>query len=386
MGEHAILSASGSEKWLNCTPSIRLEQQFPEENSEYAVEGSFAHKVAELRLKYYLDKKLRYLKELRKLQDQPYYSPELEDYVQIYIDIAIEKINEAKARTSDAVVFIEQKLDFSPWVPDGFGTGDIIIISDKILEIVDLKYGKGVPVSAINNSQMRLYGLGAINQFSCLYDFDTVRMTIVQPRLDSITTDEITIEELLNWGENYVKPRAELAFKGEGEFKAGEHCRFCRARYTCRARAEANLELAKYEFREPALLTHEEIAEILYKADELQSWISDIKAYALDQAENHGVKFPGWKLVEGRSVRKYMDENTVAQTLLTAGYNEEQIYNKSLIGISAMEKLLGKKKFEELLGEFIIKPAGKPTLVPITDKRPEISSLASAREDFKENI
>jgi len=320
------------------------------------------------------------------MQESPFYSLELEDHIQTYLDIAIEKINSARARSKDAVILLEKRLDFSPWVPESFGTGDLVIIADGVLEIVDLKYGKGVPVSAVGNSQMRLYGLGAINQFSCLYDFEIVRMTIVQPRLDNISTDEITVDELLNWGETYVKPRAEMAFKGEGEFVAGDHCRFCRARYTCRARAEANLELAKYEFREPALLTHEEIAEILFKADELLAWITDIKTYALDQAQNHGVKFPGWKLVEGRSNRKYIDENAVAQTLIIEGYKEEEIYTKSLIGITAMEKLLGKKRFEELLGDLIIKPPGKPTLVPESDKRPEISSIASAREDFKENI
>jgi hypothetical protein len=388
MADHAILSASGSEKWLTCTPSVRLEQQFPEETSEYAAEGTFAHSLAELHLRHYLNpnKKTRYLRELKKAQENPFYSQEMEDHIQTYIDIAIEKINKARARSNDAVILLEQKLDFSPWVPEGFGTGDLVIIADGILEIVDLKYGKGVPVSAGRNTQMRLYGLGAINQFNCLYDFDTVRMTIVQPRLDSISTDEVTVEDLLAWGETYVKPRAEMAFKGEGEFVAGEHCRFCRARFTCRARAEANLELAKYEFREPALLTHEEIAEILFKAEELQSWVTDIKTYALDQAENHGVKFPGWKLVEGRSNRKYADEDAVAQTLIIEGYKEEEIYTKSLLGITAMEKLLGKKRFEELLGEFIIKPPGKPTLVPESDKRPEISSVASAVEDFKENI
>jgi hypothetical protein len=385
MAKHAILSASGSERWLNCPPSARLEERITEEKSEYAAEGTFAHKLAELHLQNYLKliKKVEYDKKLKQLKENEFYSQEMEDYIQIYIDIAIEKINEAKSRSKDAIVFLEQQLDFSPWVPEGFGTGDVVIISDEIVEVVDFKYGKGVPVSAEENTQMRLYGLGAVNLFNILYDIKTIRMTIVQPRLDSVSTESLSVKELLIWGDTTVKPKAKLAFKGEGEFQAGDHCRFCRAKATCRARAEANLELARYDFQDPALLSNDEIAEILFKADELKAWAADIQTYALEQAYKHGIKFDGWKLVEGRSNRKYTDEEEVAKILIEKGYKEDDLYTKSILGITAMEKLLGKKKFGELLDDLVIKPPGKPTLVPEGDKRPELSSAAAAIKDFK---
>jgi len=279
--------------------------------------------------------------------------------------------------TEGATVLLEQRLDFSPWVPEGFGTGDAVIITDNRLEIVDLKYGKGVPVSAECNPQLRLYALGAINEFGMLYDFKTVRTTIVQPRLDNISSEELAVEELLQWGET-VKPIAWQAFTGKGDFHAGDHCRFCRARYTCRARAEANLELAKYDFQEPEALTVEEIGEILYKAEELQQWVKDIKEYALIQAYQHGVKFPGWKVVEGRSVRKITDEEAVAERLRREGYEP---YKQVLYTLTEFEKMIGKKRFNEIAGDLIEKPAGKPTLVPESDKRPEIPSAAAV--DFR---
>lgn len=384
MTEHALLSASGSTRWLNCPPSARLEAQIEEKASEYAREGTFAHALAELKLAHYLNKipMLKYNSKLKKLKQDSFYSRELEEDVQIYVDFAIEKINEAKARTKDAVVLLETKLDYSPWVPEGFGTGDLVLITDGVLEIVDLKFGRGVKVSATNNSQMRLYALGAINQFGYLYDITTVRMTIHQPRLDSVLTDEMPTEELINWGETVVKPIADLAWNGKGEFKAGEHCRFCKLRYTCRARAEENMKLAKHQFKKPPLLTDDEIVEVLCAADGLQSWISDVQAYALDQAVNHGREWPGFKLIEGRSYRRYANEKEVAEVLLAAGYDEEQIYTKNLLGITAMEKLVGKKQFNEILGTLIIKPPGKPKLAPESDKRPAIKSTAEI--DFKE--
>ncbi|HLN88998.1 MAG TPA: DUF2800 domain-containing protein [Candidatus Binatia bacterium] len=383
---HAILSASGSKRWLTCTPSAKLEQGFPEEESTFAAEGTFAHELSEIHLSYYLGqiKRAAFNRELKKRSDHPFYSQEMLDYIQTYVDIAAERINEAKAQTNDAVVLIEQRLDFSNWVPQGFGTGDIVIIADGTLEIIDLKYGKGVPVSAEENTQMRLYALGALHQFEFLYDIERVRMTIVQPRLDTVSTDEISVGDLLEWANEIVKPRAEMAIKGEGEFSAGEHCRFCRARYTCRERAESNLQLARYEFQNPPLLTHEEVAEVLMQAESLQKWAADIQSYALEQAEKFGVRFPGWKLVEGRSNRKYIDKASVADTLILAGYQEDLIYEpREILGISAMEKAIGKKQFGELLTELVIKPTGKPTLVHESDKRPELNSVASAVEDFK---
>lgn len=381
---HAMLSASGSKRWLTCTPSAQLELEFEEERSSYAEEGTLAHEIAELMLSLHLKliSKQAYTRNLNKLKENSFYCKEMEEYVRMYVDHCLEKINEAYSRSKDVVILLEQKLDFSNYVPEGFGTGDLVIISDPILEIVDLKYGKGVAVDATDNTQMMLYAIGALNQFECLYDIDKLRMTIVQPRLDSISTAEVSVGKLTEWAESYVKPRANMAIKGEGEFCAGEHCRFCRARFTCRARAEANLKLAKYDFKAPALLTDDEISEILGGIDDLQKWANDIYSYALDQAENHGKKWPGYKLVEGKSSRKYKDETLVAQALVAAGIEENKLYSKSLLTITAMEKLLGKKQFTELLGELIIKPMGKPTLVSEMDKRPELSSIKSAQSDF----
>ena len=383
---HAILSASGSKRWLTCTPSSLLEQDFPEQSSEYAREGSFAHELSELYLAYHLGdiNKSTFTRRINKKEKDRFYSHEMLEHTNRYVDVVLERINAARSKTKDAVILIEQKLDFSEWVPEGFGTGDVVIIADGMIEIIDLKYGKGVPVSAEENSQMRLYALGAINQFGLLYDIDTVRMTIIQPRLDSISTDEFSADKLLEWGNSFVKPRAEMAINGEGDFVSGEHCRFCRARFTCRARAEANLELAKYDFQKPPMLSIEEIAEILKRAEDLQKWAADIQSHALDQAENHGVRYPGWKLVEGRSNRKYVDEVEVANTLIAEGIEEAKIYKpKEVLGITAMEKTIGKKTFSEIIGHLVIKPMGKPTLVPESDKRPELSTAASALEDFK---
>lgn len=383
--KHAILSASGAYRWLACPPSARLEEQFAETTSTYAEEGTLAHALAELKLKIYLKRitAQEFAKQLQELEQSEFYSNSMIDYIETYASIVLEKINDARARSADAAVLLEQRLDFSDWVPEGFGTGDVVIISDGVLEIIDLKYGKGVPVSAENNAQMRLYALGALATFDTLYDIKFVRMTIVQPRLDSVSTDEITSGLLYWWADTELAHRAQLAWDGQGEFQAGEHCRFCRARFNCRARAEANLELAKMDFRKPELLTDEEIGEVLKQADELKAWVSDVFDYALVQARDHGKKFKGWKLVEGRSVRKYADEEAVAKTLLEAGYKEEQIYEKKLWGITAMEKLLGKTKFGELLKGLVVKPAGKPTLAPETDKRPEINSITAAVADFK---
>lgn len=386
MSAHAILSASGSHRWLTCTPSAMLEQEFPDSTSSYADEGLLAHALADLGLKLHLNRIdiKDFNKRRKELESSPYYSREMVDYVDDYIAVVIEKICEAYNRSKDAVVMLEQRLDFSRWVPGGFGTGDVVIVSDDLLEVVDLKYGKGVPVSAEDNPQMMLYALGALAKFDYLYDIRNIRMTICQPRLDSISTAEMSVDELMAWAEDYLQPRAQMAIAGEGDFIAGDHCQFCRAKATCRARAEANLELAKMDFQKPPLLSLEEIAEVLTKAEQLQSWASDVQAYALDQAQNHDVKFPGWKLVSGRSNRKYANEKAVSKTLIDAGYEEAKIYQpKEILGITAMEKEIGKKRFGELLNGLIVKPAGKPTLVPESDKRPEINSTDAAKADFK---
>lgn len=386
MAKHALLSASGAQRWLSCPPSARLEEAVEEQSSEYAREGSFAHELAELYLAQELGliKKSEFNKRLKELRQNPFYSEELDAYVKIYLDFAIEKINEARARTRDAVVLLEMKLDYSTWVPEGFGTGDLVLVTDDVLEVIDFKYGRGIQIGAEDNPQMRLYALGALSQFGCLYEVNTVRMTIVQPRLDSISTDEMAVEELVDWGEKMVKPIADLAFKGEGEFKAGGHCRFCRVRATCRARAEMNMKLACYDFKEPPLLTDEEIVEVLDAADEYMKWISDLQGYALDQAVNNGKKWPGYKLVEGRSYRRYKDQGKVAEALIAAGYKEDEIYEKVLLGITKMERAVGRKEFNELLAGLIEKPPGKAKLAPESDKRPAVKSTAEI--DFKEEL
>jgi hypothetical protein len=385
---HAILSASGSKRWLTCTPSALLEEQFAEETSTYADEGTLAHTLGELQLSKSLDiiSKGKAESRLAAIQSHSLYAPEMLDHIDTYVTVVCERISEARARSKDAFILLEQRLDFSAWVPEGFGTGDVVIIADRILEIVDLKYGKGVPVSAVENTQMRLYALGALNHYGMLYDIDVIRMTICQPRLDSVSTDEISTEALLKWGEEVVKPLAQRAIAGEGEFAAGDHCKFCRARYTCRARAETNLELARFEFKKAPLLTTAEIAEILQKAADLQAWAGDIASHALNQAERFGVQYPGWKLVEGRSNRKYADVDAVTEALIKAGYPEALIFEKTLYGITKMEENLGKKAFNNVLKDLLIKPPGKPALVPESDRRPAIQSAASAAEDFAEPV
>ncbi|AJA42506.1 hypothetical protein phiCT453A_16 (endogenous virus) [Clostridium phage phiCT453A] len=381
MAAHALLSASGASRWLACPPSARLEEQFENVSSEFAKEGTLAHELGELNLKLNLEEitKRKFNSEIKKIEENELFTKDMPDYVEIYVDTCMEKVAEAKAKTPDALFKIEQRLDFSEWVPEGFGTGDFVIIADETMEICDLKYGKGVPVSAIDNKQMRLYALGAIAEFSFLYDIEKIKMTIIQPRLDSISTDEMMIEELLTWAEEELKPIAKLAYEGKGDFCAGDHCKFCRAKAICKARANKNMELAKYDFQEPVTLDNNDIAFILSRADELIKWAADVQEYALGQALQ-GEEFDGFKVVEGRSNRRWTDESKIGEILLGQGFLENVIYTKKLTGITNMEKAIGKKEVTRLLGDYIIKPQGKPTLAPITDKRPVYNS---AEADFK---
>lgn len=375
MGQHAILSASASKRWMNCTPSALLEKQFADEESIYAAEGTAAHALAEHKLK-------RFLKKRSKRPVSDYDCDEMEECTDDYVSFAMEQIEKAKQSCSDLVVMIEQRLDFSRWVPEGFGTGDLVIVADDTLYIVDLKYGKGIAVSAEWNPQMLLYSLGALELFDSLYDIEKVNMTIHQPRLENVSTFEITVHDLMEWAEQELMPKAEMAAKGEGEFAVGDWCRFCKAKNTCRARAEEYLRLAQMEFKPPELLSEEEIAEVLKVADELAKWSADVYAYAQDEAITHGRVWNGFKLVEGRSNRKYVNEEEVADAAKAAGY--EDIYKKSLIGITEMEKLMGKKDFQKILGSLVYKPQGKITLVPESDKRPPIQT-ETAEADFKED-
>lgn len=375
MGRHALLSASSSKRWLNCTPSARLEEQFPSDNgSIYAEEGTAAHALAEHKLK-------RILKRRSKRPVSDYDCDEMEECTDEYVSYAMEQIELAKENCSDPIVLIEQHLDYSAYVPEGFGTGDLIVVADGTLTIIDLKYGKGVAVEAEYNPQMMLYGLGALELFDAIYDIDMVRMTIFQPRLESVSTWEISVEALKKWTAEELIPKAEFAIRGEGEFQCGSWCRFCKAKNTCRARAEEYLKLAQMEFQPPALLTDEEVVDVLKVADDLAKWAADVYAFATDEAITHGKQWTGFKLVEGRSNRKYTDEEEVAEMAKAAGYTD--IYKSTLIGITEMEKLMGKKKFVEVLGKLVYKPQGKITLVTESDKRQAVET-ATAEADFKE--
>lgn len=373
MTNHAVLSASASHRWLNCPPSVRLTERIPDNGSIYAAEGSEAHELCEYKLRQLLGM------EAHNPLDTPiglrYYDGTMEDAATGYAAFVLELLEEIRKTCSDPIVMVEQKLNYSRWVKDGYGTGDAVIVADGTLHVVDFKYGTGVPVSAEGNSQMRLYALGALDMFSELYDIDTVVMTIYQPRLTSISTDTISKTDLLDWAENTLRPLADLAYKGEGDLNAGSWCRFCKLRSTCRKRAEANLAMAQHDFKLPPTLSNEEIAVILDKLDDLIGWASDIKEYALNAAL-HGTRFHGWKLVEGRSNRRYTDEAAVTQIVSETGRDP---YEHKLLGITAMEKLLGKKQFSTLLSDLVERPQGKPVLVSTSDKRPE---MTNAKNDF----
>lgn len=372
---HAILSASASSRWLRCTPSARLERKFPDTSSPYAEEGTQAHACAERFLNLFL----KTGKTAVAIND----NAEMQEAVQAYVNICVEKINEARTASPDAQIKVEQRLDFSRWVPEGFGTGDMVMVSDKYFEVVDLKYGKGVPVSAVNNSQMRLYALGMYEAFGYLYGADEVRMTIVQPRLDSVSTETISVEDLLKWGDE-VKKKAKVAFKGEGDFCAGNHCRFCKARNTCRAHAEYELKNVKEDLQ-TAELEDFEISDILLRSKGIKAWLDGLESYALGKALD-GYDWPGMKLVEGRSNRKIIDDTLAANNLMNAGFGAEVIYKpKALRSITDLEKLCGKKMFSELMSGVIEKPPGKPTLVSVDDRRQALE-ITNIKNDFDENL
>lgn len=381
---HAVLSASAAHRWMNCPGSISLCQGIPDKGSSYAEEGTLAHSLAELIINYNLSRmtKAEFKKAMKDIESNSFYCQEMQDYIKDYTERIWELMNEAKAVCKDAELLTEQRLDFSAWVPGGFGTGDVVIVYDKVIHICDLKYGKGVGVSAERNPQLMLYGLGALSTYDMLYDIETIKLTILQPRLDSISSYEISAEELQKWGETVVKPAAAAALTDNAECTAGDWCRFCKAKAVCRARKDAMTELARMEFKDARLLDDSEIGEVLRMADLLTAWAGDIKEYAQEEAEK-GKKWDGWKLVEGRSNRKYSDEAKVAEALKNAGYDEALLYEKKLYGITAMEKIIGKKPLAEFCGALIIKPPGKPVLVPESDKRPEINSADSAVKDFE---
>ena len=374
MSDHAVLSASGAHRWLNCLPSARLELEFINNESSAAAEGTAAHALCEHKLK-----KALHMRSKRPVS--VYNSDEMEEHSDAYVEFVMEQLELAKQSCTDPLILIEQRLDFSCYVPQGFGTGDCIIIADKKLHIIDFKYGMGVLVDAVDNPQMKLYALGALEIYDSLYDIEEVSMTIFQPRRENVSTWTIPVKELKDWAENELKPKAKKAYEGEGDYLPGEWCTFCRAAVKCRARAEEKLKLAQMEFKLPPLLTDSEIEEVLSKLSDLTKWANEIIAYATDAAVNHGKEWHGFKVVEGRSVRKYKDEGAVAEAAKANGYKD--IYRQSLITLTEMQKLMGKKKFEQILGGLIHKPPGKPTLVPLSDKRPAMN-VSNAKNEFNE--
>lgn len=390
MSKHALLSASGSSRWLECTPSAHLELQFPKKSSSYADEGTAAHELCELAARYWLGEisEADYENKLADLSKSEYYNAEMQECAVDYGRFISETVKNTRAVCPDAIVELEVKsLDFSDWAPEGFGTGDCIIVADDLLEVIDFKYGKGVRVEAENNPQMRLYALGAIKLYGELYDIKRIRMSIIQPRINrEPSTSEITVEELLDWAENYVKPRAALAFAGEGEFKPSEKtCKFCRAKEQCKARYEQNLKLFD-EAPDTLLITADEAGTILEKAADIKAWLKDLENLVMGKLFE-GEPVEGWKLVEGRSNRKYTDELAVAEAMKAAGYDEALLYERSLLGITAMEKAFGKKAVGEVLKDLIYKPQGKPTLAPAADKRAEFKPeelVLDAFDDFEE--
>lgn len=373
--EHAMLSASGAHRWLHCPPSAKLEDDAEDTAGATAEEGTAAHALAEHKLR-------RALKQRSNRPTSPYEDDAMGDYTDAYVTYVLEKYEAAKQVSPDADILIEQRLDFSHLVPGGFGTGDCVIVADGHMTVIDFKYGAGVLVDAWNNPQMQLYALGALAEFDMLYDITEVEMVIYQPRRDNISEWTQKVTELTEWGETIVKPTAELAATGGGEMKAGDWCGFCKLKHTCRARAKANLEIAQWEFEDPVELTDAEIAEALALIPQAKAWMNDLEKYANAKAIDEGKQWPGFKLVAGRSIRKYTDPEAVAAAAEAAGYTD--IFDRKLIGITAMEKLMGKQTFTDVLGALVHKPEGKPTLVPESDRRPAVKSH-SAADDFGAN-
>lgn len=385
--QHAILSASGASRWLNCTPSARLEEEYGEKkSSEFAEEGTLAHEIAELMLRRNVLKEIdddTYNEELNKHKQDRLFNAEMLEVLPMYVDYCWSTYKERCLETRQADFLIEEKLDFKDYVPESFGTADCVILADGILEVIDLKYGKGIKVSAENNCQLMLYGLGALAKLGLFYDIKVVKLTIIQPRLENISSWEISKLDLYKWATEVLTPKAKMAFEGLGDFAPGEWCRFCSIKNRCRALSQFQLETAKNEFKDARLLTDDEISEIVLKAPELIEWLNSVTEYANKQAVENNKQWPGLKLVEGRSQRKWIDEVDAALKLKMRfpEMPESEMYVTKLKTLTAIEKLVGKKRFEAEMADAIVKPQGKPTLVHIDDKRPAIGH-EQAKIDF----
>jgi len=383
MSGHAKLSPSSASRWMACTKSPDLESNFPNTTSSFAEEGTLAHAICEdmLRLEHNQITEKQYEKQMKSHRKSQYYNEEMLQYCQDYVDFV-----NLSACEPGAFIFIEQRLDMTNYVPEGFGTGDALVIWPwmKKLKFFDLKYGKGVKVSALNNTQLKLYALGALNDYGHIFEIEEIEVNIFQPRLDGSSTWNISVADLLEWAEAELKPRALLAWNGEGEYKAGEHCRFCKAKAQCRALAEYNLSLAEMAFKDPDLLEMDEIADVLSKEDLFKNWIEAVKGYAYAQAVE-GEKIPGYKLVHGKSTRVYSDPLKVEEVLKKNGHTD--IYTKpALVGITELSKRIGKVNFANVVEPLLIKPDGKATLVVESDKRPEMLTAHAAANAFDDEF
>ena len=386
---HALLSASGAYRWMECPPSARLEDEAGvKSTSSFAEEGTLAHEFAEIMLKQEL--KLitdgEYMARVAELSKSEYYSDDMLDEVQKYVDVIVEDYREAKSKTPDAKILIEEKVDFSEYVPEGFGSNDAMIIADMELTVYDLQYGRGVAVSAERNKQMMLYALGAYLKHGWLYGVETIKMNIIQPRINNYSNYKLSTEDLLSWAENDLRNKAALAYSGQGEFSVGEHCKFCKVKGRCRAFADDALAVARHEFKAPALLTDEEVAEVLSKSGRIAEWAGGVYEYAKSAALNNGKKWPGYKLVEAVTRRRWFskDENEIALAISNKrpDLSEDEMYNLKLKSISDFEKKLGKKEFAALFSHLVVKPAGEPVLAPETDQREAFSKLEQAQKEF----
>ena len=377
---HALLSPSAAERWFECPPSVRLTENIPDVETEYAKEGSLAHAIAELKLKKINDKGLtarKFNAEMKKLKADPLYKEEMQGYTDDYVDFIKEQMYSWDSPPSMAV---EQRIDVSAYVPDGFGTSDCVLIGGDTLHVIDFKYGKGVVVEAENNKQMMLYALGAWLNYNLIYDIKKVKMTIYQPRVNNVDTWECSLDFLKTFALE-ISAKAEQAYKGEGEFKAGSHCQFCKVKATCRTRAEANLELTKYDLKDPQLLSLDEIGEILKKAQDLSKWADDLKDYALSQSLA-GNMVAGWKAVHGRGSRSFTNTDEAIKILIDKGIAEELLYERKILTLAQMEKVVGKKDFNAMVGDLIVMSTGKPTLVVESDKREAITNVIKAEDEF----
>lgn len=379
---HALLSASASSRWLNCTPSVRLEEQFPDVTTEFAEEGTLAHEIGELKLrKYYVEpmSMRTFNTRLNKMKKQELYQDEMLRHTDTYLEY-LKGIT--LALTTTPYVAVEKRINYSDYAEEGFGTVDCMIIASDTLYVTDFKYGKGVPVSAEDNPQMKLYALGALTEYSFLYPIKRIKLAIIQPRLNSISEFELTAEELLAWGEE-IKPIAKKAFAGEGEFVPGEHCKFCKAKAQCRARADQYTALEDFKQMKPPLLSNEEVGQVLEKAISIESWVKALKEYALVESLK-GVEISGWKAVEGRGSRSFTDLDAAFAHLKENGIDEALLYDRVPLTVPQIEKVLKTEQFRNLLEEpgLVQKSAGKPTLAKNSDKRKQVFNAPDASEDF----